>query len=65
MKQKNKMTTSVFFIQITHRYGMTLFIASEVMFFVAWFWAFLSSHSQIEIFGKMWPPAESSQNFDS
>ena len=28
-------------VQITHRYGMTLFIASEVMFFVAWFWAFL------------------------
>ena len=27
-------------VQITHRYGMTLFIASEVMFFVAWFWAF-------------------------
>ena len=28
-------------VQIGHRYGMTLFIASEVMFFVAWFWAFL------------------------
>ena len=26
-------------VQIGHRYGMTLFIASEVMFFVAWFWA--------------------------
>jgi len=25
------------------RYGMILFIASEVMFFVAWFWAFFSS----------------------
>ena len=25
-------------VQIGHRYGMTLFIASEVMFFVAWFW---------------------------
>jgi hypothetical protein len=24
-------------VQIGHRYGMTLFIASEVMFFVAWF----------------------------
>src|ERR1700740_2801109 len=23
-----------------HRYGMILFIASEVMFFVAWFWAY-------------------------
>ena len=27
-------------VQIGHRYGMTLFIASEVMFFVAWFWAY-------------------------
>src|SRR5271154_2558820 len=27
-------------VQISHRYGMILFIASEVMFFVAWFWAF-------------------------
>lgn len=24
-------------VQISHRYGMILFIASEVMFFVAWF----------------------------
>ena len=28
-------------VKLHHRYGMTLFIASEVMFFVAWFWAFL------------------------
>ncbi len=27
-------------VQISHRYGMILFIASEVMFFVAWFWVF-------------------------
>ena len=27
-------------VQIHLRYGMILFIASEVMFFVAWFWAF-------------------------
>ena len=27
-------------VQMHHRYGMMLFIASEVMFFVAWFWAF-------------------------
>ncbi|MFL6733544.1 MAG: cytochrome c oxidase subunit 3, partial [Sphingomicrobium sp.] len=25
------------------RYGMILFIASEVMFFLAWFWAFFDS----------------------
>jgi cytochrome c oxidase subunit 3 len=27
-------------VQIHQRYGMLLFIASEVMFFVAWFWAY-------------------------
>jgi cytochrome c oxidase subunit 3 len=27
-------------VQISLRYGMVLFIASEVMFFVAWFWSF-------------------------
>ena len=30
-------------MQISHRYGMILFIASEVMFFVAWFWAYFNS----------------------
>ena len=30
-------------VQIHHRYGMTLFIASEVMFFVAWFWAYFDA----------------------
>src|SRR5258708_4748075 len=30
-------------VQISHRYGMILFIASEVMFFAAWFWAFSTS----------------------
>lgn len=29
-------------VQLHHRYGMILFIASEVMFFVAWFWAFFN-----------------------
>ena len=28
-------------VQIGLRYGMILFIMSEVMFFAAWFWAFL------------------------
>ena len=27
-------------VRMHHRYGMMLFIASEVMFFVAWFWMF-------------------------
>ncbi len=30
-------------VQISHRYGMMLFIASEVMFFVAWFWAYFDT----------------------
>ena len=46
-------------VQITHRYGMTLFIASEVMFFVAWFWAFFNaSLFPTEAIGKIWPPAD-------
>jgi cytochrome c oxidase subunit 3 len=30
-------------VQLHHRYGMALFIASEVMFFVAFFWAFFNA----------------------
>ena len=30
-------------VQLHLRYGMILFIASEVMFFVAWFWAFFEA----------------------
>ena len=30
-------------VQLGLRYGMVLFIASEVMFFVAWFWAFFDA----------------------
>ena len=30
-------------VQLHLRYGMLLFIASEVMFFVAWFWGYFSS----------------------
>ena len=52
-------------VQISHRYGMILFIASEVMFFVAWFWAYFNvalfpaDHVQIartELLGGVWPP---------
>jgi cytochrome c oxidase subunit 3 len=47
------------------RYGMIMFIASEVMFFVAWFWAYfdasLFSHEAIQVSrvaftGGQWPP---------
>jgi len=41
-------------VQIGMRYGMSLFIASEVMFFVAFFWAFLSS--ALYPAGGVWPP---------
>jgi cytochrome c oxidase subunit 3 len=52
-------------VQISHRYGMILFIASEVMFFVAWFWAFFDAslftneaiqYSRVEFTGGHWPP---------
>ena len=45
--------------------GMILFIASEVMFFVAWFWAFFASalgshdpqiYGRLDFTGGMWPP---------
>lgn len=47
------------------RYGMILFIASEVMFFVAWFWAFFDAslftgeaiqYARVEATGGVWPP---------
>jgi cytochrome c oxidase subunit 3 len=44
-------------VQIGLRYGMALFIASEVMFFVAWFWAYFNASlfptAAIE---HHWPP---------
>ncbi len=52
-------------VQLHHRYGMILFIASEVMFFVAWFWAYfnvaLFPHApneflRTEFLGGVWPP---------
>ena len=46
-------------VQIGHRYGMTLFIASEVMFFVAWFWAYFNaSLFPSEAIGGAWPPPD-------
>ena len=52
-------------VQLHHRYGMIMFIASEVMFFVAWFWAYFDAalyaddpqlYSRIEVLGGVWPP---------
>ena len=54
-------------VQLHLRYGMILFIASEVMFFVAWFWAFFDASlfadeaiqfSRVEHTGGVWPPAD-------
>ena len=52
-------------VQLHHRYGMMMFIASEVMFFVAWFWAFFEAAlyvndpiqtQRVEFTGGVWPP---------
>ncbi len=53
-------------VQIGLRYGMVFFIASEVMFFVAWFWAYFNAALFPELHvatGGMWPP-EGVQSFD-
>ena len=44
-------------VQIGMRYGMALFIASEVMFFVAWFWAYFGAWLfPNAATGYQWPP---------
>ncbi|MEM8694925.1 MAG: cytochrome c oxidase subunit 3 [Pseudomonadota bacterium] len=44
-------------VQLHLRYGMILFIASEVMFFVGWFWAFFNGALfPTEAIGATWPP---------
>ena len=59
-------------VQLHLRYGMLLFIASEVMFFVAWFWAFFDASlfpddpmqaARTAALGGVWPP-EHIQVFD-
>jgi cytochrome c oxidase subunit 3 len=56
-------------VQIGLRYGMALFIASEVMFFAAWFWAYFDVSlypggadsaeliGRTAVLGGQWPPA--------
>ncbi|RYJ03114.1 MAG: cytochrome c oxidase subunit 3 [Acetobacteraceae bacterium] len=48
-------------VRIGLRYGMMLFIASEVMFFVAFFWAYFHfalypDHVSGSVAGAVWPP---------
>ena len=59
-------------VQLHLRYGMILFIASEVMFFVAWFWAYFDislypgeaiQASRTALTGGTWPP-EGIETFD-
>jgi cytochrome c oxidase subunit 3 len=46
-----------FVVQLGLRYGMILFIVSEVMFFLAFFWAsFHSSLAPTVEIGAIWPP---------
>jgi cytochrome c oxidase subunit III len=54
-------------VQLHLRYGMLMFIASEVMFFVAWFWAFFDASlfsgeaiqsARVAATGGIWPPKE-------
>jgi cytochrome c oxidase subunit 3 len=63
-------------VQLGLRYGMALFIASEVMFFAAFFWAFFDASlfpggvgneeliGRTEYTGGVWPP-ESIETFDA
>ncbi len=55
-------------VQLHLRYGMILFIASEVMFFVAWFWAYFDAalypdsvitYAKTQVLGGQWPPVPS------
>jgi cytochrome c oxidase subunit 3 len=44
-------------VQLGLRYGMILFIASEVMFFLGWFWAYFhNAFDPAQIVGGVWPP---------
>lgn len=60
-------------VQLGLRYGMALFIASEVMFFVAFFWAYFDpalffddvrQYLRADFIGGMWPPADI-ESFDA
>ncbi|MEZ5667429.1 MAG: cytochrome c oxidase subunit 3 [Alphaproteobacteria bacterium] len=62
-------------VSLGHRYGMALFIASEVMFFAAFFWAFFDAslfvdepnqYARVEHTGGVWPPVgvEAFEAFD-
>ncbi len=54
-------------VQLHLRYGMMLFIISEIMFFSAWFWAYFNASlfpadaaqvARTEFMGGVWPPKD-------
>ncbi len=65
IKEANDGVSHTPVVQLHHRYGMMLFIASEVMFFVAWFWGYfdgffrlsdVEQYTRVEVTGGHWPP---------
>ncbi len=59
-------------VQLHMRYGMFMFIASEIMFFVGWFWVYFDGalfpadpmqYMRVEYTGGVWPPV-SVETFD-
>src|SRR5271156_4558915 len=52
-------------VKIGLRYGMALFISSEVMFFSAFFWAYYSAALYPpEVLGGVWPPNNIAETVD-
>jgi cytochrome c oxidase subunit III len=65
VKEANDGVSHTPVVQMHHRYGMMLFIASEVMFFVAWFWGYfdfffrpddVEQYARVAATGGHWPP---------
>jgi cytochrome c oxidase subunit III len=65
VKEANNGVDHTPIVQMHHRYGMMLFIASEVMLFVAFFWAYfdgffrlddVEQYARVAATGGTWPP---------
>jgi cytochrome c oxidase subunit III len=65
VKEANDGVSHTRVVQLHHRYGMILFIASEVMLFVAFFWAYFDGFfrgtdviqaARVAATGGTWPP---------
>ena len=62
---RRRAATTILLVRHGLTFGMILFIASEVMFFVAWFWAFFwnalnpadpQTYGLLDFSGGIWPP---------